>query len=364
MSIYGDRFNLLMTNPKNRRIKIREARVLILNDRDFNSGFGGQASFIKNLHPFLERAYTLKYLTLSGIYFRQNIIPVRFAYFFKVLFFMMRRRKKFDLIISHTPEASFVVSHFDIPFVHIFHGNTNPLLMSTFWYGKYFTWIFRHFETRIIKKADLLFTVGEVRTDAKKLFNPISSHPENRLAFTERKDFVFSGRLENVKNVDKLIQNYSLLPPEIKEKHMLHIIGTGSKENSLIRQVNDLNLKDKVLFHGLVKNELSVNIISKSLILLMASSHEGFPMVIAESLTVGTPVISTDVGDIQSVIKDGFNGFLLPINFTYSDFFDKINLVLANYEYFSTSAVKSSSVFNAQEIANSLISACDSIIKK
>jgi glycosyltransferase involved in cell wall biosynthesis len=87
-------------------------------------------------------------------------------------------------------------------------------------------------------------------------------------------------------------------------------------------------------------------------------------MVIAESLSVGTPVISTNVGDIQSVIKDGFNGFLLPVSFTYSDFYDKIISILADYEHFSTNACKSSSVFNAQEIADSLISACDKILGK
>jgi glycosyltransferase involved in cell wall biosynthesis len=353
-----------MTNPKNRRIKTGTARVLILNDRDFNSGFGGQASFIRNLHPFLDMVYTLKYLTLPGAYFRQNIIPIRFVYFFRVLLFLIRQKRNFNLIISHTPEASFVASHFKIPFLHIFHGNTNPLSVPTFWYGRYFAPIFKYFESRIIRRADLLFTIGEYRPDAEKLFNPINIDSTKRLAVSEKKDFVFAGRLESVKNVEQIIQNYNLLWPEIKGAHKLHIIGTGSKKSSLVKLVNDLNLKDNVIFHGLVKNEVSVEIIMKSLILLMASSHEGFPMVIAESLTVGTPVISTNVGDIQSVIKDGFNGFLLPVNFSNDDFCNKVISILADYEHFSTNAFKSSSVFNAREIADSLISACDKIIRK
>lgn len=352
-----------MTNPKKGRIETGGARVLILNDRDFNSGFGGQASFIKNLHPFLEKVYALKYLTLSGNYFRQNIIPVRFAYFFRVLFFLVRHRSKYDMAISHTPEASYIVSHFNLPFVHIFHGNTNPLLMSTFWYGKYLKWIFRHFETRIIKTADQLFTVGEARTDANKLYNPVSSIPQKRLTFSERKDFVFAGRLEGVKNIDKIIYYYSQLPVDLRERHRLNIIGSGSKDASLRKLVNDLNINDYVKFHGLVENELTLSIIAKSIILLMASSHEGFPMVIAESLSSGTPVISTDVGDIRSVVKDGFNGFLLPAGHTYPDFLKRITSIMSDYENFSLNAVKSSSIFNAQEIANLLISVCDTIIK-
>jgi glycosyltransferase involved in cell wall biosynthesis len=238
------------------------------------------------------------------------------------------------------------------------------LLKSTFWYGKYFIRIFRYFETRIEEKADILFTVGEFRMNAKKLYNPINPHPVNRLTSAERKDFTFAGRLESVKNIDKIIQNYNLLPSEIKRKHKLNIIGTWGRKNDLIKLVNKLDLGNNVIFHGLMNNELTVDIISQSLVLLMASSHEGFPMVIAESLTVGTPVISTDVGDIKSVIKDGFNGYLLPVSFTYGDFFDKVISILTDYEHFSTNAIKSSSVFNAQEISVSLISACDKIIKK
>ena len=330
----------------------------------FDSGFGGQASFIKNLHPWLSKEYDLKYLTLSKAFFHWKIIPVRVAYFFRVLFFLIRYKSKYDLAISHTPEASYVVSYFNLPFIHIFHGNTNPLLMSTFWYGKYLKWIFRHFETRIIKRADQLFTVGEARPDAQKLFNPISSITQKRLIFSERKDFTFAGRLESVKNIDVIIHSYNHLPADIKEKHRLNIIGSGSKEIFLRRLVNDLNINNYVKFHGLVENELTLSIIGKSIILLMASSHEGFPMVIAESLTCGTPIISTDVGDIRSVVKNGFNGFLLPVGFTFDDFSEKIAIIVADYENFSVNAVTSSSIFNAKGIANSLISACDTIINK
>ncbi len=338
--------------------------LLILNDRDYCSGFGGQSSFIKNLHPYLKQEYSLKYLILSEAFQKQNIIPVRLLYFLKVLFFLIRRRNKYDFIISHTPEASFVVSFFKIPFIHIFHGNANPLSMSTFWYGKYFRWIFNYFETRITEKARILYTVGEFRKDARKIYAPISFRPDKILPYSERKDFVFSGRLENVKNIDIIISRYNMLPSNIKESNKLHIIGSGSRENSPKILVNELHLDENVVFHGLIKNEMAIDIMSHSLIMLMASSFEGFPMAIAESLTVGTPVVTTNVGDIQSVIKDGFNGYLLSKDFTSEEFNEKIMNILTDYEYFSGNAVKSSSVFNAAKVAESLISDCNEIIAK
>ena len=44
------------------------------------------------------------------------------------------------------------------------------------------------------------------------------------------------------------------------------------------------------------------------------SSNAGFPTKLAESMSVGTPVISNDTGDISLYINNGVNGFLLKDN--------------------------------------------------
>jgi glycosyltransferase involved in cell wall biosynthesis len=337
-------------------------RILVLNINDYNSGYGGQATFIKNLHPYLSEVSTLKYLVVPEFFTKHHIIPLRFIYFFQVMFFLLSNRNEFDLLISHTPEASFVSSLFKIPFIHIFHGNKNALTKSIFWYGKYFKWVFESFDKRIIKKAAKLYTVGEYRENAEKFCNPIDFHLTQFTEPAERKDFVFAGRLEVMKNIDSIIDIYNSLPVIYKTNNNLNIIGAGTQETALKKYVNKLNLNEKVLFHGQLTNEKAIEIISKSLILLMSSSHEGFPMVIAESLTVGTPVISTDVGDIRSVINNGYNGFLLPLGYDKSSYVEKIIELLTDYQRISTNAVKSSSVFNAKEIASKFISEFEGII--
>ena len=339
-----------------------KAKVLILNDRDFDSGFGGQASFIRNLHPALSVRYMVVYLSLPPAFFRQRLIPIRAAYLLRVFFFLVRHGKSYDIAISHTPEASYALSLFGLPYVHIFHGNTNPLQMSTFWYGKYFRPVFVHFEKRITKTAFKLFTVGEARPLASKLYNPIVFRDQTPLPFAARSGFTFAGRLESVKNVDAIIRNYALLPSEIKTVHNLNIVGTGSRESSLKKLVQELAQDDFVKFHGQVDSEAVLRIIGRSIMLLMSSSHEGFPMAIAESLSVGTPVISTDVGDISSVLINGYNGFLLPDGYTFSDFYSRVRSVLDDFRTFSGNSLKSSSIFDAEENSKSLISACDEII--
>jgi glycosyltransferase involved in cell wall biosynthesis len=336
--------------------------VLILNGNDFNSGYGGQATFIKNLHPYLNKVFILKYLVLPDFLFKQHIIPLRLLYLFQVFLFLLRRKNSFNLIISHTPEASFVASFFNIPFVHIFHGNNNALTKSIFWYGKYFKWLYAYFDKRITKKAVKLYTVGEFRKGTKKFFNPIDISLFKKIISEEKKDFIFAGRLEETKNVDKIIQIYNCLPEEYKVGNYLHIIGLGTQEIKLKKLVNKLKIRDKIIFHGQLTNEVAIEKISRSSILLMTSSYEGFPMVIAESLAVGTPIISTDVGDIRSIIKNGYNGFLLPLDYDINSFTNKIIEILMDYQNFSRNALKSSFVFNAEEIAGTFINDCKTII--
>jgi len=316
-------------------------RILILNINDFNSGYGGQATFIKNLHPK---------------------IPLRLIYLFQVLFFLLLKRNKYDLIVSHTPEASYIATLFDKPLIHIFHGNNNALTESIFWYGKYFKWLFSYFDKRITKKAAKLYTVGESRKDAEKFYSPIDFHSKEKALTADRKDFVFAGRLEKMKNIDAIIEVFSSLPEIYKADNLLHIIGVGTQEQKLKKLVSKLNLDDKVLFHGQLTNEKAIEIISNSLILLMSSSYEGFPMVIAESLTVGTPIISTEVGDISSVVRNGYNGFLLPLDYDKENYTERIVEIILNYERFSENALRSSAVFNAEEIASRFISECKNII--
>lgn len=337
-------------------------RILILNINDFNSGYGGQATFIKNLHPYLSKEFTLKYCVVPEVFIKNHRIPLRLIYLFQVLFLLLLRKNKYDLIVSHTPEASYIATLFDKPLIHIFHGNNNALTKSIFWYGKYFKWLFNYFDKRITKKAVKLYTVGESRNGAEKFYNPINVDAINKSLTANRKDFVFAGRLEKMKNIDAIIEVYNSLPEIIKANNKLHIVGFGTQEPKLKKLVSQLNLNDKVLFHGQLTNERVIEIINKSLILLMSSSYEGFPMVIAESLTVGTPIISTEVGDISSVVRNGYNGFLLHLDYDKTCYTERIVEIIMDYERFSQNALKSSAVFNAEEIASRFIAECRKII--
>jgi glycosyltransferase involved in cell wall biosynthesis len=46
---------------------------------------------------------------------------------------------------------------------------------------------------------------------------------------------------------------------------------------------------------------------------ILSSSWENFPHSVVESLSVGTPVIATEVGGVAEVVEDCVNGLLVPM---------------------------------------------------
>jgi glycosyltransferase involved in cell wall biosynthesis len=226
---------------------------------------------------------------------------------------------------------------------------------SRYWYGKYFKGIFDAFDRRIIKTAIRKYTVGKERDGIPKILNPI----HHRVAITDnetRSGFIFAGRLELIKNIDKLIGVYARLSGEIKEENKLYIAGRGTQEMALKKLAESLGEAHNVVFLGSLDNASLLEMTSTKRILVMASSQEGLPMAIAEALSLGVPVIATDTGDISRVLKSDFNGFLLPVDFDYQNYVNAIDAVLADYSRFAANALTSAEVFRAESVAKGLIS--------
>lgn len=96
------------------------------------------------------------------------------------------------------------------------------------------------------------------------------------------------------------------LHPELK----LYIVGEGEYRGRIERQIKELGLNQRVVLIGNRRNEempLWFNAADAS---ILASSQEGWPNVILESLACGTPVIGTAVGQIPEILQSGDLGIL------------------------------------------------------
>jgi glycosyltransferase involved in cell wall biosynthesis len=88
----------------------------------------------------------------------------------------------------------------------------------------------------------------------------------------------------------------------------LHIYGNGPDDNYLKQLCTELNLEERVSFHGKVDDIRAVW--QKNHVLLMPSHMEGMPLAIVEAMLCGRPSVVTNVGGISEWIEEEKSGFL------------------------------------------------------
>ena len=115
------------------------------------------------------------------------------------------------------------------------------------------------------------------------------------------------GRLvDDVKNFSLMISAFA----KANLKLPLVIMGEGQDKERLSILAKELKISNKVYFIGHQKDPSSI--VKNALFTLLTSHYEGFPMVIIESLALGTPVISVDCeSGPKELINHGSNGLLV-----------------------------------------------------
>ncbi|WP_339661504.1 glycosyltransferase family 4 protein [Croceibacter atlanticus] len=130
----------------------------------------------------------------------------------------------------------------------------------------------------------------------------------------EKKQLIAAGRIAPVKGFERLIAAWALLAPKYTE-WSLHIYGEDylNTQESLINQVEYLQIQDSVVFKGSTSN-MTKTMLEYS-IYLMTSHTECFPMVLLESLSVGLPIIAFDVpSGPRNIVSHEKDGLLIENN--------------------------------------------------
>jgi glycosyltransferase involved in cell wall biosynthesis len=90
----------------------------------------------------------------------------------------------------------------------------------------------------------------------------------------------------------------------------LLLVGGGELEDAVRQQVAGLGLQERVRFLG-VRADVPA-ILNASDLFVLSSRWEGNPMSVMEAMAAGLPVVSTAVGGVPELVREGETGLLVP----------------------------------------------------
>jgi glycosyltransferase involved in cell wall biosynthesis len=118
----------------------------------------------------------------------------------------------------------------------------------------------------------------------------------------------FVGRFVYQKAAERLVAGFAEVA-RTQPRYKLVLVGYGEQEADLRYSVDRLNIRDRVLFAGSRDGASSMAAFD---VLAVPSRYESLGYVLLEGVSIGLPIISTDVGIARELVVEGKNGTIVP----------------------------------------------------
>jgi len=253
-----------------------------------------------------DKAEALKYLSVGG----KHADSVAMA-----LGLLFRRRQKQAIVHCHTlfPDgmAGMIFSALTGgKFIVTVHGSEVMLIDSRP--------IDKILAREVLIKAKRVISVSELMrekilqlTDGKARVTVIRNGITELFPINEKEKYIlFAGKLTKVKDPEILINAFTLFSKRMPEYRLL-MAGDGELRKKIERMIYDEKLEGRAELLGYVDRNRMKELFSQASILAISSVSEGFPTVIFESFSSGTPIVSFDVGGVKEAVTDGENGYIV-----------------------------------------------------
>ncbi len=280
----------------------------------------------------------------------RSLHPIRDLVTIWILYRLLRRIKP-DVVHTHTAKAGFVgriaAKLAGVPvIVHTFHGH-----VFRGYFSPMMTRIFLLIERVTARMSDTVITLTEgLKRELADEYHVTRADHITVLplgldlapfAARERKNGAFRrayhipddspligivGRLVPVKNHDLFLRAAARVKQQLPNAHFV-IVGDGELRNTLEEQVDQLGLRDAVIFTGWLRDVAPVYADLDALVI--SSINEGTPVSVIEALSALCPVVATAVGGLPDLLDQGALGTLVPSN-DEAALTDAIMQILAN----------------------------------
>lgn len=128
----------------------------------------------------------------------------------------------------------------------------------------------------------------------------------NQFRKTNTFKLISVARFSEQKDHETLLRALSLVSNRQWE---LDLVGDGPLENDMVELAEKLGISGNLNFLGLRKDV--PDLLSQADMFVLISNWEGLPLSILEAMSIGLPIIASDVGGVNESVKDGFNGRII-----------------------------------------------------
>ncbi len=157
----------------------------------------------------------------------------------------------------------------------------------------------------LTKKDEELFKKHNINT--RCIYNPLTIK-NKKISELKGKTIVFTGRLEiEPKGIDYLLEVVEMTPDDWQ----FVIAGEGKDREQIEEIIKHKGISSKVKLVGALEGKCLINHYVEGTLFVSTSRFEGFPLVIAEAMSCGLPIVAFLNHGSSEVLSDGEYGILV-----------------------------------------------------
>ena len=156
---------------------------------------------------------------------------------------------------------------------------------------------------------------------------PVDRIPERTFEAGAPLKIIYTGRLiQYQKRILDLLKIVDALKKE-RISFQLTLIGDGPERERLMEVWRPYAADDEIQFLGTLSNEKTLEMLEQNDVFILTSDFEGLPVSLLEAMAKGCIPVVTDIpSGIPELVKDGVNGYRVPIGDTKA-FVERLNFL-------------------------------------